>query len=381
MSRRRLPLAGKLFLSYLLVVAVGTATLFLAVDLAGPVFFVQALQRQMRMPGIGGGTGDLLTPGSPMGQAVQQAFAAAMLQTHLLAVALATLAAILVSLYVSQQIVQPLTRMLRATRRIAGGHYPERVPVHPGNVGDELGELAESFNVMAATLEQTERRRLELIGDVAHELRTPIATLEGYLEGLLDGVVESSPRTWATLHDEAGRLRRLVDDLQELSRVDARQLPLVLQPTPPTAIVQIALERTHGQFAEKGLTLQQIVPDELPLVQADSGRAAQVLTNLLTNALRYTPAPGHVAVEVERVGRYVRFQVTDSGVGFSTEQRAQLFERFYRAEKSRSRALGGSGIGLTIAKALVEAMGGQITAASPGPDRGSTFAFTLPLAL
>jgi signal transduction histidine kinase len=380
MSCRRLPLAGKLFLSYLLVVAVGTVTLFLAVDVAGPVFFAQALLYQMPRAGMAAGATAMLTPGSPMAQAIQQAFATAMLQTHLVAVALATLAALLVSLFVSRQIVQPLRRMLRASRRIAGGHYAERVPVRLANVGDELGELAESFNAMATALEQTERRRLELIGDVAHELRTPIATLEGYLEGLLDGVVDPSPSTWARLHDEAGRLRRLVDDLQELSRAEARQLPLTLQPTPPATIVQIALERTRGQFAEKGLTVQELLPDRLPLVRADPGRAAQALTNLLTNALRYTPAPGRVTVQVEQAGSVVRFQVTDTGVGFTADQGARLFERFYRAEQSRSRALGGSGIGLTIAKALVEAMGGTITVESPGPGRGTVAAFTLLLA-
>jgi len=381
MSRRRLPLAGKLFLSYLLVVAVGTVTLFLAVGVAGPVFLAQATFGETPIPGLGAGARGALTPDSPTARAIQQAFTAAMAQTHLVAVALSTLAAILVSLYVAQQIVQPLRRMLHATRRIAGGHYAERVIVRPANVGDELGQLAESFNAMAAALEQTERRRLELIGDVAHELRTPIATLEGYLEGLLDGVVEPSPRTWATLHGEAGRLRRLVDDLQELSRAEARQLPLLVRPTPPAAIVRIALERTAGPFAEKGLSLQATVADGLPLVQADPGRAAQALTNLLTNALRYTPAPGQVTVAVERAGGVVRFRVRDTGVGFTAEQGARLFERFYRAEQSRARATGGSGIGLTIAKSLIEAMGGQITAESLGPGRGSSFAFTLPLAV
>ena len=189
--------------------------------------------------------------------------------------------------------------------------------------------------------------------------------------GELDYGAARVPRPPASLSapvaGPAARLRRL--------------LPLLVRPTPPAAIVRIALERTAGPFAEKGLPLQATVADGLPLVQADPGRAAQALTNLLTNALRYTPAPGQVTVAVERAGGVVRFRVRDTGVGFTAEQGARLFERFYRAEQSRARATGGSGIGLTIAKSLIEAMGGQITAESLGPGRGSSFAFTLPLAV
>ena len=233
---------------------------------------------------------------------------------------------------------------------------------------------------MPGALEQAERRRLELIGDVAHELRTPLATLEGYLEGLLDGVVEPSAPTWARLHDEARRLRRLVDDLQELSRAEARQLVLDIREAPAAAIVQAALDRLGAEFAERGLDLRVVVAPGLPPVRADRDRAVQVLTNLLTNALRYTPAPGRVEVAVARTGAAVTIRVADTGIGFTPEQAGRLFERFYRADGSRARALGGAGVGLAIARALVDAMGGRIWAESPGPGRGSTFAFTLPLA-
>jgi signal transduction histidine kinase len=233
---------------------------------------------------------------------------------------------------------------------------------------------------MAGSLEQAERRRLELVGNVAHELRTPIATLEGYLEGLLDGMVEPSPETWARLHDEAGRLRRLVDDLQELSRAEARQLALVVRPTAPADLVGAAIDRLSPAFEEKGLALRTRVASDLPLVLADADRAIQVLTNLLTNALRYTPAGGSVTLRAEASDGAVTFQVEDTGLGFAPELRDRLFERFYRVDPSRSRALGGSGIGLTISKALVEAMGGRIWAESAGPGRGSCFAFTLPRA-
>ncbi len=245
---------------------------------------------------------------------------------------------------------------------------------------DELGRLAASINALAVALEQTERRRLEVIGDVAHELRTPIATLEGYLEGLLDGVIESTPDTLAMLHSQAGRLRRLVGDLQEVSRAEARQIPLSLQPIAPQRLVQSALAPLEGQFAEKGLELDIHLPEDLPHVMADQTRAVQILANLLVNALRYTPAPGRVGVAVSREETMVAFRVTDTGVGLTPEQLAHIFERFYRVDKSRSRTLGGSGIGLTIAQALARAMGGDIRVASAGLGQGSSFILTLPQA-
>jgi len=217
----------------------------------------------------------------------------------------------------------------------------------------------------------------EVTADLAERGR---ATIEGYLEGLLDGVVEPSAQTLALLHDEAGRLRRLVDDLQELSRAEARQITLAIRPISPTAIIQTTLDRLGPQFHEKGLTLRTAVTDNLPAIAADEDLAVQILSNLLTNALRYSPTPGTVSVVVSRTGNSVTFAVSDTGIGFAPEQAAHLFERFYRVDKSRARALGGSGIGLTIARALVEAMHGRIWATSDGAGRGSTFAFTLPLA-
>jgi signal transduction histidine kinase len=246
----------------------------------------------------------------------------------------------------------------------------------------EVHQLATSFNAMAAAVEDAERRRQELIGDVAHEMRTPIATLEGYLEGLLDGVIEPSDRVWAKLHDEAGRLRRLIEDLQELSRAEAHQLSVVCRATPPAAIVQPAVDRLEADLTERGLRLKVDLPPNLPPVEADPERAIQVLTNLMTNALRYTPPPGEIAVRVAADADHgvVRFEVADSGIGIEPEHLPRVFERFYRVDKSRSRALGGAGVGLTIAQALVETMGGRISARSPGAGKGSTFTFELPTA-
>ena len=308
---------------------------------------------------------------------IDQAFKSALSEAMLVAGLIGVIVAIVISFFVTHRIMVPVSRLVQASKRIASGHYAERVPQLSR---DELGEMAGSFNEMAAALETTERRRLELIGDVAHELRTPVATLEGYMEGLMDGVVKPSEEIWISLHEEAGRLRRLIDDLQELSRAEARQIPLHLAVVNPLEIARAAVERLEHQFKEKGLEFRATLPPTLPAVQADHDRSIQVLTNLLTNALRYTPVPGNVSLELAAIEGAVQFKVTDTGMGISAEHLPHLFERFYRVDKSRSRMLGGSGVGLTIAKALVEAMGGQIEAASGGSGQGSTFTFTLPQA-
>lgn len=380
MRRLRASLGAKLFISYLFVVLVGVLTLFLAVSTFGPPFFQTSTQQMMGTSGMNGMMGQPITSGTQNSATLDASFRQALTQALLLATLLATLAALLASLLVTRQLIRPIDRMLAAVKRIGAGHYAERVAVKAANASDALGQLAASVNDMAASLEQTERRRVELVGDVAHELRTPIATLEGYLEGLLDGVIEPGERTWATLHDETGRLRRLVDDLQELSRAEARQIHLEMRAIAPSDIVEAAITRLAPQFTEKRLRFDVCVRQDTPSVRADRDRAVQVLTNLLTNALRYTPAPGSVEVTVTRAGAMVAFQVRDSGAGLAPEQVARVFERFYRVEKSRSRALGGSGIGLSIARALVDAMGGQISAESAGLRKGSTFTFTLPTA-
>ena len=373
----RASLWGKFLMSHVLVVAVGVVTVFVAASAVGPDIFASQMV-QLMGPGMSAMTGSGML--APVQAELAAAFRASLTQSLLIAAAVAALVALAASAFVARQIVQPIGRILTATRRIAAGHYAERVPIAPANAGDELAQLAASFNEMASSLEQAERRRLDLVGNVAHELRTPIATLEGYLEGLLDGVVESSPTTWARLHDEAGRLRRLVDDLQELSRAEARQMSLVVRPVAPADVVRAAVDRLSPGFEEKGLTLLTTVPTDLPLVLADLDRAIQVLSNLVTNALRYTPAGGSVTVNVDTTGNAVAFHVWDTGVGFAPELQDRLFERFYRVDRSRSRSFGGSGIGLTIARALVEAMGGQIWAESAGLGEGSCFSFTLPRA-
>jgi signal transduction histidine kinase len=366
-------LGTKLLVAHLLVVAAGIVTVFVTASLIGTSFFERHVAH---MHGFGAGPEQMLAVSDAMAAELNAAFRRSLTESLLIAGALALGVAVAASAIVSRQVVGPLARLATAAQRIARGYYAERVP---GSGTDELDQLAVSFNEMAAALEDAERRRRQLIGDVAHELRTPLATLSGYLEGLQDGVVQPSDRTWAMLGAETARLTRLVEDLQELSRAEAHQLSLALQPVDATTAVQAAVDRLAPEFVAKGLTLDVTVPPGLSL-RADPDRLIQVLTNLLSNALRYTPAPGHVQLAVSRTSQTIRFQVQDTGVGIAAEHLPHVFERFYRVDKSRARALGGSGIGLTITKALVEAMGGHIAVASAGAGQGTTVTVELPLA-
>ncbi|HZO30331.1 MAG TPA: ATP-binding protein [Chloroflexota bacterium] len=375
----------KLFGSYLVIVGAGMVTLLIVSELTARTLFELHFARMMSgetMQGMKGMMGPMgMGPTSPMWRAfdvaVEDTFRTAMRQVLFVGTGAALVTAIGVSLFVTGRVVGPIRRLAMASRRIASGHYAERVAP---DSHDELGELAVSFNDMASSLEAAERRRLDLIGDVAHELRTPVTTLEGYLEELLDEQLAPSPELWAKLHGEAGRLRRLIDDLQQLSRAEARQLSIRFDTMSTDELVREAVDHLAPHFEEQGLRFTTELEPDLPAVRADRDRAQQVLVNLLTNALRYTPAPGSVDLRVRSLDREVELVVADTGIGIAAEDLPHIFERFYRVEKSRSRALGGSGIGLTIAKALVEAMGGRIWAESDGPGRGSRFGFTLPVA-
>jgi histidine kinase len=232
---------------------------------------------------------------------------------------------------------------------------------------------------MAEKLEQVESMRRQLIGDVSHELRTPLTAIKGSMEGLMDGVLPASDETYQQIHQEADRLNRLVDDLQELSRVEAGAYALDMRPVQVAPLVETLAKRLRPQFENKRVKLDLKLPADLPPVLADENRILQVLTNLTANALQHTPKDGTVTISAVRANELVRITVHDTGVGLAPEHLSHLFDRFYRVDKSRSRAAGGgSGIGLTIAKYLVEAHGGEIFVESDGIGRGSAFSFTLP---
>jgi two-component system sensor histidine kinase BaeS len=359
---RRLPrgLGARLFVSHFLVALVAALTMLTAVLVAAP--FV--------LGGVAdGGTADLLA------RTLREALFISLLVAGLAAAATAAV----VSLLVSRRIAGSARHVLDAARRIAAGSYGERVPVRDA---DALGELSEGFNAMAKALEEAERRRVEVVSDVSHELRTPISTLRGYLEGITSRTIEPSEEAFSRLYAATARMERLVNDLRQLSRAEARQLTLNVSPVSPSGVVGTATEGMRPLFEEKGVELGVAVPDGLPPVLADGDRVAQVLTNLLDNALGHTPPGGRVTVEVRPGAGEVAFRVADTGEGLTPEDLGRVFERFYRVEKSRSRSgeRGGSGVGLTISKALVEAMGGRIRAESLGLGRGAAFQFTLPAA-
>ncbi|MBN1285412.1 MAG: HAMP domain-containing protein [Anaerolineae bacterium] len=291
--------------------------------------------------------------------------------------AAASVVAAAISLFVSKRIVRPVRAIADASRYIAGGHYDSRVAV---NSADELGELAVSFNQMAASLANIEAVRRQLIADVSHELKTPLASIRAYMEGFLDGVIAPISEHFHQVHREVARLQRLVGDLHELSLT--AEGVLTIHPTSCNAghIVSAVTGRLLPQFDAKGVTLVADVPPDLPPVRADRERVEQVLINLLGNGLQYTPAGGHVTVTVAQSNGSLRFAVQDTGIGIAPADLNRVFQRFFRVDKSRARSSGGSGIGLTIARHLVEAHRGRIWAESLGENQGATFYFTLPTA-
>jgi two-component system, OmpR family, sensor histidine kinase BaeS len=379
LSAFRKRLGAKLFLSYLAVIVVGTLTLASTVELIVPAAFERHLH-SMRSSMIGRHMG---TFADELEDDLYISFRTAVTQAIGTAALAAGLVAAIASLLVSRRVVAPVRQMMQASQRIAEGRYDERVAV-PGNIArgdlDELGELALHFNQMADRLEKTETLRRQLIADVSHELRTPLTSIKGFTEGLIDGVVPPHQEIYLHIHREAERLARLVSDLQELSRIEAGAYELQRQPVLVSKLVESVIFRLERQYQEKEVALQSSIPEGLPPVWVDEDRLGQVLLNLVGNALQYTPAGGQVDIMAAKVGGEIKISIRDSGEGIALEHLPQLFTRFYRADKSRARAAGGSGLGLTIARHLVEAHGGRIWAESLGPGKGSRFTFTLPLA-
>ncbi|MHB8959764.1 MAG: sensor histidine kinase [Candidatus Limnocylindrales bacterium] len=357
-------LRARLLVAFVMVAAGVLVTVGAAVLIVGPHYFSEAMGH---LPGD--------PMGLAMGMATQMAFVDAMRRALLAATVVAVLTAIVVSLAVAARIARPVTRLADASRRIAAGHYAERVDTdEPG----EIAELAASFNEMAASLEATERRRIQLVGDVAHELRTPLSTLDGYLEGLEDGVVSPSPQTWHLLRAETARLTRMVNELAELWRAEAHQLPLHAEDLDAAEVAREVAARFAPKAASRDIAIA--VPTSPVDVTADRDRVAQILSNYLSNALRHSPDGARIEVRAYTAKGRGRLSVTDHGTGLAADQLEAVFERFYRVDSARTRASGGAGIGLAIVRALADAMGGQAWAESAGPGSGATFIVDLPAA-
>lgn len=288
--------------------------------------------------------------------------------------------ALLFGLLVFRQIVMPVRTVTAAAQRIAAGQLEQHVPVMSQ---DEIGRLAAAFNQMVDALAHDQQLRRTMIADIAHELRTPLSVIQANLEAMLDGVLPADLQEIASLHDEATILARLVTDLRLLSLADAGQLKLERAPTDLSKVVEKAVAHLQLQAETNAVIIATEVSPTLPLVQVDADRIGQVLGNLLSNALRYTPAGGRITVralaQMERnAGSVVVVKVTDTGSGIPSADLPYVFDRFYRADKSRNRTSGGSGIGLAIVKQLVEAHGGRVAAQPNVAGQGVTFTFTLP---
>lgn len=367
-------LRWKLFLSHMLIVGIGVVVLL------ATAFFIASAQ--LGETPLGGsdafGVSETTAPAqtTPITVSNQERFQT-VVETSLLVAGFAALAAaVVVSLYVSRRIVEPLQELSLVSRRLAQGYYRERTVIQSD---DEMADLSSSINQLAEALEQTEQRRLTLLADVAHELRTPLTTIEGYMEGLIDSVIAPEPETFAMIQHEATRLKWLIQELALLSRAEAGQLRVDTKPIAVQEIVQNVVTQFRPQFVAQDTRLDLEMPDAPVIVHADADRIEQVLINLLANAVQYTPEGGTVTIEVTPADYFAQLSVRDSGVGIPPEHLPHIFERFYRVDKSRARTSGGTGIGLTIARHLVYAHGGEIWAESQGVGHGATFYFTLPV--
>ncbi|HRQ37248.1 MAG TPA: ATP-binding protein [Chloroflexota bacterium] len=291
---------------------------------------------------------------------------------------LSVLLALALGVLLARWLTQPLSHLTQATHQMAGGNLRQQVPPAQG----ELGELAASFNQMAGALALAEQQRQQLLADVAHELRTPLSIMRGHIEAMLDGVFAFTPDNLAVVHEETLLLGRLVDDLRTLSLVESGQLPLNLHPVDLVRVVRQTAVAFEPLAEAEGVQLLLDVPAAVPLVLADSDRIQQVMGNLVANALRHlrqgTCQPCMLRLELSEQPGMVQVCVADNGPGLSPEARQHVFDRFWRAESSRTRDQGGSGLGLTICRGIVLAHHGRIWV-DETPGGGATFIFALPV--
>ena len=361
-----LGLSWRLFAAMGLVVVAGAGTMLVAVlFVAEPAFHAHLTEIQPAMSG-------------PAHLHVDEAFSNAVLLAVFVGVTVALGAALVVTWLVSLRVAAPVAEAADAAQRIAGGDYQARLR-QPG-LGPEFDRLTTSFNTMASQLAATERTRRRLLNDLAHELRTPLASMQATIEAVTDGILPPDSTTLATLTEQSQRLHRLVGDLSAVSRAEERQLNLRPVVVSVQGLVSGAVAAAGPRFDAKGVSLTTEDAVVGVPVMVDRDRLAEALGALLDNALRHTPTGGAVTVGATRHEDRCRITVTDTGAGFDPGQAAQLFERFYRGDSSRTVNGAGSGIGLTIAKAIVQAHHGQMLGHSDGPGTGARFEVILPIA-
>ena len=281
------------------------------------------------------------------------------------------------SLALAQRIITPIQSLTSAARQMQAGDLSQRVAIASD---DEIGKLGSAFNGMATSLEQQEQLRRNMVSDIAHELRTPLTNIRGYLEAIQDGLVNPDTPTISSIHEEAMLLNRLVEDLQELSLAEAGQLRIDVRPVDLGEIVEGAVMAHRLPAQAKEITLNAGIPTNFPPISADPERIGQLLRNLLKNGITYTPKNGHIQIDLSTTAdNQAQLRIADNGQGISPDDLPHVFDRFYRADKSRDRATGGAGLGLAIAKAIVEMHKGEIKVES-ALEQGTTFVVTLPFA-
>lgn len=364
MSRQRPGLGARLLFAQALVLAAGAGTTGVVAALVGPPLFREHLHRA----GVSGDSAEQMH--------AEQAYVYATVISVGVAVCVAALAALVVTWYVSRRLQRSVTDVATAATAIADGRYDSRVP--PAHLGDEFDALAHSFNEMAGRLQAVDTSRRRLFGDLAHEIRTPVAVLEAYVEAVEDGVRTLDAETVAVLRQQARRLVRFSDDAAALAQAEEGQATIEPGPVSGAELVTAAVAAATDRFDAKGVTLHCALDPALPRLWADPDRLGQVLGNLLDNALRHTPSGGRVEIAASATGPTVTLTVVDTGDGIAAEHLPHIFDRFYRADTARDRDRGGSGIGLSIAKAFVEAHHGRIAVSSSGSGSGTTFTITLP---
>ncbi len=359
---RRGSLTTRLLVSQIAVSLAMALTMIVVAMIAGPPLF------EAHMREAGHDNPDVLAHS-------QEAFDVAGTLALMIGLLIAGTGAVVVSVVVSRRLRRSLDGLADIARRISQGDYAQRVADADSR---ELASLADSFNVMASRLDSIETSRRRLLTDLAHEIRTPLASIEVCVESLEDGALDPGPEAWHILTSQTHRISRLADDLGQVSAAEEGRLNLALELADPNQLVREAVVAAEEGYGRKGVALTVSPAVDAPAVRVDAARIAQVLGNLLSNALRHTPEGGRVTVRVVTDDAAVEIHVSDTGDGIAPEHLPHLFERFYRADLARDRDSGGTGVGLTISRAIARAHGGQLTASSPGLGSGATFYLRLP---
>ena len=380
----KLSLFWKLLLAFALVVAIGlSAVVVLANQVTSRELRPFTRNSESSSPPLDM-TG-MLNPGfarrAPISGFLQQEVIDRVNRAVVVGGSIALIAALLIGYVVVRAVTRPVEQLTLAAHALSKGDLSTRVQVdeHPARLGsDELSDLGSAFNTLADHLQQAERLRRDMTADIAHELRTPLTVIRGNLEAMIDGVYPLAADHLQPALNQVNLLARLIEDLRTLALAEAGQLLLVKRPTDLSALIANALASFEAQAATQQVALRSEVANGLPRIEVDPDRIQQTVAILISNALRYTPANGTIALGAKGEADHVLIEVTDTGSGIVPEDLPHVFERFYRADKSRSRAAGGSGLGLAIAKGIVEAHGVSISVTSR-MDQGTRMLINLPI--